>query len=189
MQGHPRRTLDLLTKNWCLDGRGTRVPVARFPWSWPMFVGSPLARDVAKRVRRHLTPRSPLVDHGWRGLAIMFVWPLALVALLWPVLSFVYRHFVVPMLIGTNPGASSGLGSAGFVLLTLSAVVPGALAISLGIPFVRWYWGPATVRAILAECHCAACGHPLPESTDEPDGCTVCPECGAAWRLPHLTSP
>jgi hypothetical protein len=31
---------------------------------------------------------------------------------------------------------------------------------------------------------CASCGYDLRGSKVEPDGCTVCPECGAAWRLP-----
>lgn len=30
---------------------------------------------------------------------------------------------------------------------------------------------------------CAACAHPIREIPAEADGCTVCPECGAAWRL------
>ncbi len=30
---------------------------------------------------------------------------------------------------------------------------------------------------------CAACGYHLRGLTSEPDGCTLCPECGAAWRL------
>lgn len=31
---------------------------------------------------------------------------------------------------------------------------------------------------------CAACGYCLSGLVVETDGCTVCPECGAAWRLP-----
>jgi len=32
---------------------------------------------------------------------------------------------------------------------------------------------------------CPACGFDLVPSPVESDGCTVCPECGAAWRLPY----
>ena len=32
---------------------------------------------------------------------------------------------------------------------------------------------------------CPACWYDLAESPIEPDGCCVCPECGAAWRLPE----
>ncbi len=39
----------------------------------------------------------------------------------------------------------------------------------------------------IAECRalraCASCGYSLQRLSPEPDGCTVCPECGAAWRL------
>ena len=31
----------------------------------------------------------------------------------------------------------------------------------------------------------AACGHDLKGTPVAEDGCTVCPECGAAWRMPE----
>ncbi len=31
---------------------------------------------------------------------------------------------------------------------------------------------------------CPACGYNLRKSEPESDGCIVCPECAAAWRLP-----
>jgi hypothetical protein len=37
-------------------------------------------------------------------------------------------------------------------------------------------------RALLAEHRCASCAYDLGAVEPEPDGCTVCPECGAAWR-------
>jgi len=30
---------------------------------------------------------------------------------------------------------------------------------------------------------CLVCAYPLADLESEPDGCTVCPECGAAWRI------
>ncbi len=42
---------------------------------------------------------------------------------------------------------------------------------------------PFVVIAFLEERRCASCGHDLAGCTPEADGCTVCPECGAAWRL------
>jgi hypothetical protein len=30
---------------------------------------------------------------------------------------------------------------------------------------------------------CLACGYSLKDLPSDPDGCTICPECGAAWRL------
>lgn len=38
--------------------------------------------------------------------------------------------------------------------------------------------------AALAIPRCPACATDLGNGEPEPDGCTVCPECGAAWRLP-----
>jgi len=32
---------------------------------------------------------------------------------------------------------------------------------------------------------CASCGYDLSHHHPEADGCTVCPECGAAWLLRH----
>ena len=34
----------------------------------------------------------------------------------------------------------------------------------------------------LVRC-CAACAYPLGSVVSDEDGCTVCPECGAAWKL------
>jgi len=41
----------------------------------------------------------------------------------------------------------------------------------------------ALPEALTAHHRCAACGYKL-EPRPEADGCTPCPECGAAWRLP-----
>jgi hypothetical protein len=34
---------------------------------------------------------------------------------------------------------------------------------------------------------CAVCGYAINGLLVQADGCTVCPECGAAWRLPGAT--
>lgn len=39
--------------------------------------------------------------------------------------------------------------------------------------------------AILSEGRCPGCGYGLKEIAAAGDGCRVCPECGAAWALPH----
>ncbi|MBX3387428.1 MAG: hypothetical protein KF768_12735 [Phycisphaeraceae bacterium] len=36
---------------------------------------------------------------------------------------------------------------------------------------------------------CAACGYSIGDLRSAEDGCTVCPECGGAWRLLARTSP
>ncbi len=54
----------------------------------------------------------------------------------------------------------------------------------IAVPLTRWYWNPVIVSAVLHEGHCGSCGYALPEGATASDGCTVCPECGAAWKLP-----
>jgi hypothetical protein len=41
---------------------------------------------------------------------------------------------------------------------------------------------------IAREGSCFACGYPFAGLNPEPDGCTCCPECGAAWKLTTPTS-
>jgi hypothetical protein len=44
----------------------------------------------------------------------------------------------------------------------------------------RWYrW--ASARCVRFG-HCPACGYDIRGIPAAPDGCTVCPECGAAWK-------
>ena len=46
-----------------------------------------------------------------------------------------------------------------------------------------WRSAKAARRAMLRAELCVSCAYPLDGCQPEPDGCTVCPECGAAWRL------
>jgi hypothetical protein len=45
-------------------------------------------------------------------------------------------------------------------------------------PMLEWIAGRR-----LGMCQCASCQYALDGILPEPDGCTVCPECGAAWKL------
>ncbi len=38
-------------------------------------------------------------------------------------------------------------------------------------------------RKYIKHGHCVGCGYDLNGLRPEPDGCTVCPECGAAWSF------
>ncbi len=69
---------------------------------------------------------------------------------------------------------------------------PGPVEVRLWLlgPFVllfllwlRWTFGLATTRGFRLLGHCAVCDYPLDGLVAEADGCTVCPECGAAWRV------
>ncbi len=68
------------------------------------------------------------------------------------------------------------------------------LEYAVGIAFLLvflWYFSiPRTARAIIAAAHealaeriCPACGYRFGVIEAEDDGCTICPECSAAWRM------
>jgi hypothetical protein len=59
------------------------------------------------------------------------------------------------------------------------------LAVVIGFVSVARLMRPYAFRAALAMELCPACGYSLTATTPESDGCTVCPECGAAWKLPR----
>jgi hypothetical protein len=71
------------------------------------------------------------------------------------------------------------------------AFLPAALVAALGIAAHRG-WGVialtgeagVAVSAMLGGGRCPSCAYPLPLGRAEPDGCTTCPECGSAWRVP-----
>ncbi len=46
--------------------------------------------------------------------------------------------------------------------------------------------GPeAIIHSMLLEHRCPSCAYDLSATSPDPDGCTTCPECGAAWRMPE----
>jgi hypothetical protein len=49
---------------------------------------------------------------------------------------------------------------------------------------VRRYERVDAIHWVTAYKRCGACGHSLRGLNEEHDGCIVCPECGAAWRIP-----
>ena len=63
------------------------------------------------------------------------------------------------------------------------------LFVGFGVPmglFVRWMgWNSVkhAKRAVLSIGYCPSCAYRLFDIEAESDGCTVCPECGGAWRL------
>ena len=65
------------------------------------------------------------------------------------------------------------------VLWTVSLFIPAFPA--------RWFIIKAGARrrahAIASRGFCPSCGYAMAGLHVEPDGCTVCPECGSAWRL------
>jgi hypothetical protein len=113
-------------------------------------------------------PRRTLIGAiTWTGVVI-FIIALPFVAI--PASQFVYRHF---------PGLSP---LAGFIAAAAAVAIFGIPLIILSMrigPRLHWkHWKPAA----LVRGHCPACGHDLAGLPREPDNCTICAECGAAWR-------
>ena len=42
---------------------------------------------------------------------------------------------------------------------------------------------PEIVRGFLSQGRCPCCAYPITALKPDPDGCTTCPECSAAWNL------
>jgi hypothetical protein len=88
----------------------------------------------------------------------------------------------------------------GVPAMVIATVPIGMLAFTLGMAAItmlqaRWILGsrgrlflPKGSACLTRHGFCAACINDLTGFTPEPDGCTICPECGAAWRLSPATA-
>jgi Zn ribbon nucleic-acid-binding protein len=55
--------------------------------------------------------------------------------------------------------------------------------VETGVGIVRPHRPAQTRQRFLAALLCPACAHDLKDIPARDDGVTVCPECGAAWRV------
>lgn len=89
-----------------------------------------------------------------------------------------------------------GIAQRGFRTLPNMANANGLFVFVFGVVWV--YAGYRLTRSfgidadtmrkeMLARARCAACGYALSGIPREDDGCTICPECAAAWRVPDLS--
>jgi hypothetical protein len=51
------------------------------------------------------------------------------------------------------------------------------------IKLTAWNSVEHAKHAVLSIGHCPSCTYRLFDIEEEADGCTVCPECGGAWKL------
>ncbi len=143
-----------LTNRTVTDDRGKRHPVTRWLYSFTY----PMPWEPIYRE----TPRSWRMFH--KG---------ALVAAL---------TFVAMILISTL--LAPGLGAP--IAFVPSIFYPMFFVVWMGVYFYFHFavFKPWSKRHKLAIGRCRACDYNLENLTPDPDGCTTCPECGAAWRQP-----
>ena len=77
----------------------------------------------------------------------------------------------------------------GVQLSPLSGAWKGAVYYGVGVPGAyalvlcgQHYLMPRRAKYMVLRGVCGACVHDMTGVPDQPDGCRVCPECGAAWR-------
>ena len=148
-----------------IDSRGVawNVPLPTVSLSYPASEGDERrGRLVALRARIHGTPR-------WR-VAMCIGGSLLVVIIAFPLL--VAYLFVM----GQSPPTSVMMMLGGWLVLTMVglwwSVGPGA-----GVTQNR------LIKEVRQVGLCPCCGYELRDLEAAGDGCTVCPECGAGWRM------
>lgn len=62
-----------------------------------------------------------------------------------------------------------------------------SVAFAAAVILMCWsHWVLVERDAYVLGRQCPACEYDIGELKPDPDGCTVCPECGGAWRLPEV---
>lgn len=110
--------------------------------------------------------------------------PLKVFRLVWKTTA-VGGILIVPLLCrelwrSSRPSAS---GEAESLLLLALFAVPLGFFLLLAWLVPRSAWAPDVAAEFLKERVCPCCHYRLHALLPDPDGCTVCPECGAAWKL------
>lgn len=147
------------------DHRGTLRRLAKASWA-ERFRHSP---EVAKRIPGISLKAS---SAGILVLAILS--------------TFVLQDFVQRAMAGSlasKPGdinsVTQAIGLFAPVFITMFFGGAGFFALATRV------WVPGVARQWLAQKTCASCRYGLAEIEPEADGCTVCPECGGAWKISH----
>jgi hypothetical protein len=128
------------------------------------------AKDAASALRRPDRFASASLRPRHAGPILLALGTLALLAII--VLLFLYEGVVGLWLM-----LFSGFYTQMIIVVGLAA---GGGAVALKHLKVR------AARAMLRRKHCPACNFDLAHSPPQPDGCTVCGECGAAWAARRL---
>jgi hypothetical protein len=87
----------------------------------------------------------------------------------------------VPGTIGLVRSSAAAPGLSGASRLAMVGVLAVMCIVPVLVMFRRR--GIGLQRAITLHGYCATCGYPLAGLPVASDGCTVCSECGSAWRI------
>lgn len=155
------------------DARGRIVPLVRLNLALLPWGLGPLPRTVQARVRTRMMNWSWKRENLFRADEVAYG---TMIALLPSLVCF------GPLFLAMGFGWPRGY----WQLLASGA---GLLIGLLALPEILWRTMPAArsrlvADEVLAAACCASCGYGLERVVSQDDGCTVCPECGAAWKLP-----
>lgn len=125
-------------------------------------------------VPRAVHPKHPL---SWSVVPSEFV----TYAMAWLSIAFVTGVFVVQFTWSRWHAPSHIMGPPWFVFGGLWLMIVLSTGFRLLISLRQR--GPMIASLELSHGRCPSCGYDLRPQPAHPDGCTVCPECGAAWRL------
>jgi hypothetical protein len=152
----------------------------------PRSFGRPQVRDHHGRAVAVVNPRllelAPrTADHADRHVVADIESSVA--HLLVPTLGETAADFAV--IVGTAAAAWLATRRLGWGLIHVISVAGLALVGLCLLSFRRRRIASiaAVAAAYTGRGHCASCAYNLNRLPPEPDGCVICPECGAAWRL------
>ncbi len=148
------------------DDRGNPCGVAGMSWKqlgWHLLGLRRLTRDAQVKRQQRITSNA---EQSFAAVG-----------------SMIGTAAVLPLLLG--PGAPRGFVPL-FVIGMTGAFALGIPAWLLGLRWARRRKFDAISAIYIDAGRCAGCGYTLADLAAEPDGCVVCPECGAAWRADRL---
>lgn len=116
-----------------------------------------------------------------RMWGIIGLWAVVFVGASIPLMNWSWRSIMRNVLAGPGSGVPVR-----FAVLT--PIAAGVCCLVAALVVNGWYLRRNAARRIvptlLAQRRCAACTYTLEHARVESDGCTVCSECGSAWRMP-----
>lgn len=161
------------------DDRGASCALVAPPSKWPDAAANGPCTGMCQRLKNIVSPFPRMPDTSWDAEA---KW---MSSVGWMGGTIIGGFLlVIPLIIAsfvTNPPQWPS-----WLLPVCTALFVG-LGVRLMLPFI---WGLTRRRmsdqlrdGYLRASRCPSCGYSLHDLTPAPDGCTLCTECGSAWRV------